>query len=83
MAVLSDTERFNAWADYMRDGIIQSAGITKQDLRAAINAADDWIDGNANSFNVAIPQPARNSLTAAEKAAIIMYVTARRYGVEV
>jgi hypothetical protein len=65
MAVLSDTDRAALWAEFMRD---QSAsrtpmGLTKADLRAAVDAADAWADSNAASFNTALPQPARNALT--------------------
>ena len=83
MAVLSDTERFNVWADFMRDQIVSSYGITKQDLRAAVDAIDAFMDTNETAINLAFPQPARSSLSPAEKAAILMYVTARRYKVQV
>ena len=81
MAVLSETERFEVWAQYMRDNIIANATITKPELRAAVDAIDDFLQNNANLINNQFPQPAKAELTAAEKAAIVMYVTAKRYGV--
>lgn len=83
MAVLSDTDRFDVWARYMRDKIIANATITKPELRAAVDAIDDFLDANDTAINNAIPEPARSALTKAEKAAIVMYVTAKRYDVEV
>jgi len=80
MAVLSDSNRFDAWAEYMQENK-EAIGITKQDLRAAINAADAWIDSNAASFNTAIPQPARNVLSAKQKAMLFMTVAIKRFGV--
>jgi hypothetical protein len=83
MAVLSDTDRAALWAEFMRD---QSAsrtpmGLTKADLRAAVDAADAWADSNAASFNTALPQPARNALTAKQKALLLMVVLRRRWEV--
>jgi hypothetical protein len=48
------------------------------DLRAAIDAIDDWCEANQASFNTAIPQPARSLLTATQKAWLLMYVIAQR-----
>lgn len=85
MAVLQDQERFNAWADFMRQQAVimqlnePVTGLLKTELRAAINAADSWIDSNAASYNTALPQPARSALNAQQKAALLMYVVARRY----
>jgi hypothetical protein len=83
MAVLPDADRVALWAEFMRD---QSAsrtpmGLTKADLRAAVDAADAWADSNAASFNTALPQPARNALTAKQKALLLMVVLRRRWEV--
>jgi hypothetical protein len=52
--------------------------ISKADIRAAINAVDDWCDTNAASFNTAIPQPARGALSSTQKALLLSYVALRR-----
>lgn len=52
---------------------------TKDDLRAAAQAADAWADANAASYNAALPAAFRTTATAAEKAALLMAVTARRF----
>lgn len=52
--------------------------LSKTDLRAALNAIDQWIEDNATSFNTAIPQPARGALTARQKAALFFYVVQKR-----
>lgn len=54
--------------------------ITKDDLRAAINATDDWIDANAAAYNAAIPQPARAQLTSDQKTLLFCFVALRRAG---
>lgn len=81
MAVLSDADRAELWAQFMRDlsAVREATALSKADLRAAINAADAWADSNAASYNTALPQPARNTLTAAQKARILSYVIARRW----
>lgn len=83
MAVLSDNDRATLWAALMREisATGQTVSITKPDLRAAVNAADQWADDNAASFNSAIPQPARSALTAQQKARLLLFVIRRRFEV--
>lgn len=52
--------------------------IAKADLRAAVDAIDDWVDANSASFNAAIPQPARGALSSTQKALLLDYVVRRR-----
>lgn len=80
MAVLPDANRVKAWERFMRENL-EGVSITKPDLRAAINGVDDWVDANATSFNNAFPQPAKGSLTAKQKALILLYVVNERFGV--
>lgn len=85
MAVLPDQDRFDVWADFMRKTrtevtlASEVTGITKAELRAAVDAVGDWVNTNASAFNLAIPQPARGALTASQKAALLTYVVAKRY----
>lgn len=81
MAVLSDADRLEEWADLMRDMSTagESCSISKAELRAALNAVDQWVSDNAASLNSAIPQPARGALTAAQKARILVRVVRRRF----
>jgi hypothetical protein len=82
VAVLSDADRFEVWADFMRSPDTgDTFSITKADLRAAVDAIDQWIDDNASSFNSSIPQPARSSLTAKQKARLLVWVVRRRFEV--
>ena len=78
MAVLNDQDRFDVWADYMRQND-EVATVNKPDLRAAVNAIDAWVDANAASFNQAIPQPARSALTARQKAWLLTLVIRKRF----
>lgn len=43
MAVQTDPERETNYAQWMREHIFPT-GILKADMRAAYNAADDWVD---------------------------------------
>ena len=80
MAVLNNADRRDVWAEFQRTPEAgETFGITKADLRAAVDAVDDWIDLNAVSFNLAIPQPARGTLTPRQKARLLRYVIAKRY----
>lgn len=84
MPVLSEQNRSEAWGAIMRDSSFgQSIGaITKADLRAAVDALDNFLDANAAAINAAIPQPARAELTTKQKAHLLMLVISRRYSVE-
>lgn len=83
MAVLDSTARAAIWAEFMREESIDrnSLSLTKAELRAAFDAADDWVETNSASFNSALPQPARGALTTRQKAKLLAAVLAKRYGV--
>lgn len=81
MAVLPEQDRLELWAELMRrysvDG--ETIGVTKPELRAAVDAIDDFMDANAAAINQALPQPARGVLTTAQKAILLTFVVERRY----
>lgn len=85
MAVLSEQDRFEVWADIMRQTQIDLkndfpvGAITKQQLREVVDVLDDFLETNASAINTAIPQPQRGILNAQQKAAILMYVISKRY----
>jgi hypothetical protein len=79
MALLSDQNRIGVWARLMRMGEIGGLQLAKPELRAAVDAIDDWLDANSAAMNAAIPQPARGALTTKQKAALLMLVIAERY----
>ena len=82
MAALSPADRIALLALYEADSSRlrdQFGALTKADLQAAINAADDWADANKASYNAALPLTARTTLTVAQKAAILVYVLRRRF----
>jgi hypothetical protein len=81
MAVLSDPDRLAVWEQWMRTNAEIIAGaLTKAEIRDAVNAMDVWANDNATSLNTAIPLPARNVLSSAQKAALFSAVIFRRYG---
>lgn len=83
MAILSDPARAAAMALFIGElnnaNPRESIATLKADLRAAINAADQWIDDNAASYNSALPAAARTTLTAKQKARILVHVIRKRY----
>lgn len=83
MPILSEVEREEIWKEMVaknREGEVDS--LTRADLRAAVDATDDWIVANQASFNAALPLPARTVLTAQQKALLFSYVVRRRWLVE-
>lgn len=80
MAVLGNADRRDVRDEFMRTPEPgDTFGIVKADLRAAVDAIDQWVDDNAASFNAAIPQPARGALTVRQKARLLSYVIAKRF----
>ena len=81
MAVLTNNARRDLWRAYMQEMSAQQQAvgpITKADLRAAVDALDDFLNTNAAAINQAIPQPARSALTVPQKARLLIYVVERR-----
>lgn len=81
MAALSDAHRIELWAEFMRDISREREQITvsKADLRAAVDATDDWVEANKVSFNNALPAAAKANLTAAQKARLLSFVVKQRF----
>jgi len=52
--------------------------VNKVDLKAAVDATDDWAEANAASFNSALPQPFRGAATTGMKSLLLCYVIMRR-----
>ena len=75
---LDTTGRFRVWAHAMRNWVGNLAGVTKTDLRAAVDATDDWIDANQASFNSALPVAFRTNATLAQKTLLFCFVAMRR-----
>lgn len=82
MAVMGDGDRALTWRtvmDSLSAARTSLSGVTKADLRAAIDGLDDYLNTNAGALNSAIPQPARANLTAAQKAMCLVAVVTRRW----
>lgn len=80
MAIMTNGDRADAWAALMRDSRAGVWGaITKTDLRAALNAADQWMSDNSIAYNLALPTAFRAAATSAQKALLLSYVLAKRF----
>ncbi len=84
MANLTDTNRDEVrqevedlWSQWRE----VTAAFGSQDLRAAVNALDVYLEDNAAAINAVLPQPFKSEATNAQKALLLMRVTAKRYGV--
>jgi hypothetical protein len=81
MAILSNNDRAEIWAKWMRENPDVTGALTKAQLRLAVDAIDQWSEDNTTAFNNAIPQPARGVLTTKQKARIFMEVVRQRFNV--
>lgn len=84
MAALSDADRKAIYAAFMRESSSDHdhlGDMVKADLRAIVNAVDQWIDDNQTSFNNALPEPGKTELTTKQKVKIFVEVAERRWEV--
>jgi len=82
--LLSEQERDNLSQDYMRttSRLHSDLGIClKADIRAAIDALDSYIDGEASSIDASLPATFRNEAGDSEKSLLLQMLTATRYTV--
>lgn len=75
---LDETGRARTFAQLMRNWPGSLTGVTKAQLRAAVDETDNWIDANQASFNSALPLPFRTSANLAQKTFLFCYVAMRR-----
>jgi hypothetical protein len=80
MAVLSEADRLRIWRGIMRywSNIWEATDISGPDLKAAVNATDQWIDDNQVSYNQALPSAAQSGLTQAQKVLLFCGVALAR-----
>jgi hypothetical protein len=57
-----------------------TAVFTNAQLKAAFDAADDWADSNAASYNSALPTTFRNNATNEQKAFLLGVLCMKRAG---
>jgi hypothetical protein len=81
VAALSDADRALLAAEMQRNADCPG-GVSKAQLRAVVNAIDDWWDATGSvDGNAAIPQPQRGVMTTKQKARVFMEYLRRRYEV--
>jgi len=80
MAVLDATNRLRVFNQIMRDNVFSTAGFTKAEFKAAVDATDQWIEDNQTAYNTALPQPFRGAAGLPLKTFVFCYVAMRRAG---
>ena len=78
MAALPDTDRHRTAMQLQRKTGWPS--LVKADVRAAVNAVDDFLETNATALNSALPQPFRGAASPSQKALLYAYVCMRKAG---
>jgi hypothetical protein len=81
MTILSDPQRAQLTKEIMEALSNRREGLPmlKADLRAAVNAADDWANANEAEYNAALPQPFRGIATPNQKSGLLEHtITFRR-----
>ena len=83
MAVLSDSDRQTAareWIRKMFEELGATANLDTVQIKAALDAADDWLETVLAAYNLALPVPFRANATVPQKAALLAMVTLKRGG---
>jgi hypothetical protein len=86
MALLDDTNRIRTWAQFLRSSLGSPTGVTKADVRAAVDATDAWIESASaaaapsTGYNSSLPQPFRGAASPEQKTLLFCYVAMRRAG---
>lgn len=84
MAILSEQERA-ALRSSLAQALsrrFESVTLTKSELKAAVDAADQWVENNKVAFNNALPVAAQAGLTTSQKAELLLFVVRHRFDVE-
>ena len=82
MAELSTNDRLSIKRGLMRYTSREREtwnNLTKDDLEAAVNAADTWANDNAASFNNALPVTFRTNASNGQKSLLLAVVVLMRY----
>ena len=83
MAILSNKNRkiiTQVFADdesFERNKVVPG----QQDIQAAVDAVDDWLEANRASFNAALPEPAKKGLLLKQKNKLLLLVINKRWEV--
>lgn len=80
MAELTENQRIAIWKKLMRD-FKESTSLEKTELRAALNATDNWIDTNQTAYKTFLPEPAKSALTTIQLVQLFTYVSMKRFEV--
>jgi len=81
MAELTDTQRqhiSNGLQRYWSRLFETITGMSKTDIKAAVDTTDTWINDNQSSFNTSLPTAAQSNLTQAQKTLMFCSVAAYR-----
>ena len=79
MALLSEQERFEVYSEAM-EANTEEYSLLKAELRAVVDAADVFAEGNQGDFNASLPLPGRTALNAAQKTDAFARVIRKRHG---
>ena len=82
MAALTDQQRRSIWAEFMRRASRdrQDLGLTKTQLRAALDAADVRLEANSNADHASLP-PQAAALSSRQRSLLFLMTMTKRFEV--
>lgn len=81
MATLTDADRTLTARQWIQSVFVEQGNVANLhggQIKAAVDAADDWADANAAAFNTALPAAFRNGATVEQKTLLLAYVILKR-----
>lgn len=81
MGTMTAEDRVTVWAEYMAQvsGRRETVALTKDELKEAVDAVDDWLDTADASIYGALPEAAQAALTAGQIRDLFMLVLTKRH----
>jgi hypothetical protein len=82
MTTMSEAERVWTWTgliSQMRREVDVGDPAVRNEILAAVEATDDWVDANQSSYNTALPAAFKTWATPRQKALLLAMVLMRRH----
>ena len=84
MATLPENERQQVHRGLMRywSSLFEEMPYLSPELKAAVDATDDWIEANQAAYNAALPEPFRSNAALSQKTILLSAVASMRVSPE-
>lgn len=79
MAALTEQDRVDLWAEWMRRNVDPVGALTKAEVRQAVDDIDDWFNANKASLLAALSEPGASELSGSQIARLATMILEKRW----